>query len=169
MNSYKNEITQAELRYFLSYCESTGVFTWNVNKSPKARAGSIAGVLNGKGYINLTINSKIYKAHRLAWLYVYGEFPRYGLDHINGNRADNRIKNIREATQLENNQNRKKPINNTTGFIGVSKNKQGKFFSSIMFNGVRKYLGNFFTPEEAYKAYTNAKLDLHKFNPVVRT
>jgi len=98
-------ITQDKLKEILDYNQHTGLFTWKkIKKYSNRSVGDIAGSLS-LGYVVIGIDKKIYKAHRLAWLYVYGEFPKEQLDHINGNKEDNRICNLREANQSQNNFN----------------------------------------------------------------
>jgi citrate synthase len=92
-------ITQKYLKSILYYSENTGNFIWRVRKSNRTNIGDVAGKLSFCGYVVIKIDGKEYKAHRLAWLYVHGNHPENQIDHANRNREDNRIKNIREATQ----------------------------------------------------------------------
>ena len=112
-------LTQKALKEQLSYDSSTGVFT-----RKKAVSGYVVGDICGStcktGYVQISVKHKLYKAHRLAWLYTYGYFPEEFIDHINHNRADNRIGNLREVSVQENNKNRAIPKQNTSGVIGVS-------------------------------------------------
>lgn len=110
--------TQEDLKRFLKYDAETGVFT-NVKSRPPAVAGSVAGSIDAKGYVVIGLCSKVYKAHRLAWLYVHGEFPTYHIDHINHAKTDNRICNLRAVSQAENNRNRGRS-KNMTGVNGVN-------------------------------------------------
>jgi hypothetical protein len=133
-------------------------------------AGDIAGSISKTtGYRQIQINKKCYKEHRLAWLYVHGTLPTNHIDHINGNKHDNRIDNLREATHSENHQNRCTQHNNTSGFTGVVWHKrENKWQSRISIDGVRVQLGYFNTPYEAHLAYLKAKAELHTFNPTPR-
>ena len=154
------------LKTRLSYNQITGEFTWINPASRNIKAGSKAGSKNSEGYINIMYYKRIYKAHRLAWLYVYGKFPISQLDHINGTRDDNRISNLREVTNAENQQNIRSPYkNNKTGILGVHKHRD-KFESQIRLNGKAKYLGLFKTEAEASEAYINAKREQHIFNTI---
>lgn len=127
-----------------------------------------AGIFNKtSGYIVLTVFGRQYKAHRLAWFYVHGEWPQGEIDHINGDRSDNRIMNLRVATSLENKQNRGFDTRNTTGFMGVYRSGK-KWRASIGYAKKRHDLGAFDTPEMAHDAYLTAKANMHKFNPIPR-
>jgi len=117
-------ITQKQLKKILDYDPETGVFTWKhrpgAGKAWNSRfAGKKAGC-NDNGYVRILFSGKQYLAHRLAFLFVYGEFPPEQVDHINGVRSDNRMVNIRRATGTENNRNIKKPKTNISGVVGVS-------------------------------------------------
>lgn len=156
------------MKDYLSYNPDTGIFTWLVDRTTQTRAGDVAGSVKHDGYIAIGLHRKHYKAHRLAWLFTYGVWPTHQIDHINGNKSDNRITNLREATAAENHQNRKKPRTNTSGYIGVYKDVSGKWAARIRINPNRIFLGLFDTPEKAAEAYKNAKANLHTYNPKVR-
>ena len=109
----------------------------------------------------------MYLAHRLAWLYVYGVWPVGQVDHINHNRADNMIKNIRDTTSFGNQQNQIKANvrNKSTGLLGTSFHKgTGKYQAKIVCNGKQIYIGIFETAKEAHKAYLKTKRKLHTTN-----
>jgi hypothetical protein len=150
------------LHELLTYNSDTGVFTWTEKAPPKVRK-QIAGSKDSYGHVQIQIDKKIYAAHRLAWLYVHGKLPDYVIDHINGVRDDNRIKNLRDVTILENAQNIRKPLsNNKSGYLGVSFHKAtNKYAANIRVNNVQYYLGVFDTPEKAYDAYIKAKREFH--------
>src|SRR5690349_20811660 len=115
-------LTPDKVRQVLSYDAITGQFTWRVSKGLRVRAGGNAGfVAQGAntGYVIIGIDGRQYRAHRLAWFYVTGEWPPDEIDHINGNRADNRWANLRPATVAENQRNRAKSKRNTSGYKGV--------------------------------------------------
>lgn len=147
-------LTQADLHAQLHYNLETGVFTRLISKSIRVKVGDVAGTLNNHGYIAICINSKIYAAHRLAWLYVYGEWPKDQIDHINNIQTDNRIINLREANNSQNRHNTRLPKNNTTGYKGVTYHKrQKKFTSHAMVNRKTYHLGYFDSAELASEAY----------------
>lgn len=159
------ELTQQRLKELLSYDPETGLFINLTQRRPQAKIGSVAGCKHYSGYIHIKIDNKKYMAHRLAWLYVYGEMPKKELDHINEIKDDNRIVNLRLATHKENGQNVSSPrIDNNSGFRGVSWDKKAKkWCAQIGINGKYKNLGYFVTPEEAYEAYLKAKRKIHTF------
>lgn len=162
-------ITAQRLRELLHYDPETGLFTWRVWRSRTATAGSIAGSADEDGYILICINRRKYRAHRLAWLYVHGEWPEHEIDHENVVPSDNRWLNLRPATQAQNQQNRlKAQSNNKCGLMGVSRHGN-RYRSRISIDFDTKYLGSFPTPEEANSAYLEAKAKLHPFQTLVPT
>ena len=159
MNTEK--ITQFRLREIVSYNAETGVFTWSKSRR-RCKVGSKAGCRMSHGYVCIRLDDVLYTAHQLAWFYVHNEWPTHQLDHINGDRADNRIANLRQATNAQNAQNRKRR-DNRSGFSGVRKENK-KWLAEIKVNYKPIRLGLFATPEEAHKAYLKAKHDLHPFS-----
>lgn len=154
-------LTAERLRSLMHYDPETGAF-----ERIKPLQGNAAGPLNGYvdvfGYVILKVDYKNRKAHRLAWLYVHGEWPLGVIDHINGVKTDNRIANLRDATYAINSQNvLASPKNNRLGLRGVTSRHGGKYAASIMAQGVRHHLGLFTTPEAAASAYLAAKKRLH--------
>jgi len=153
----KNDLTQEKLRELLHYDPLTGVFTRRVALSNRVKIGEVAGCDRPDGYLIFNVLGKLCLAHRLAWLYVYGTWPREELDHKNGDRKDNRIDTLREATHTENVRNSKVHWNNTSGFKGVSWSKEKrKWYARIMFNRMVIRLGYFRTAEAASEAYETA-------------
>jgi len=150
-----DDITQERLKELLNYNPETGDFIWRVDRNGHVKAGMVAGNIHYKhGYREIRIGSKLYKAHRLVWLYVHGEMPVSFLDHINNDRSDNRLSNLRLATINQNAQNQKIRSNNTTGYKGVTFVKRvGRYWAQIFVNGKIKSLGYYHTPEEAHAAY----------------
>lgn len=150
-------LTVEEVRDVLDYCKDTGLFHWKKRNGRRIRVGSPAGSIDGWGYVQICINKRGYKAHRLAWLYVHGTWPKNQIDHINNDPSDNRLKNLREATQAQNMANRSVGINNTSGFKGVQRlwySRQWR--ASIRAHGATYNLGLFDTPELAHEAYFEA-------------
>jgi hypothetical protein len=156
----KPNLTAEEVRSLFHYDPDTGVFTRKVNRH-RFKSGEVAGTKSDEGYINIKVQKSTYKAHRLAWLYVYGAFPDLQIDHINGIRSDNRIANLREVTHSGNTQNQRTyQRSNKSGFLGVSPNNR-RWKATISVHGEYKYLGTFDTPELAHQAYLDAKRSLH--------
>lgn len=147
------ELTAEYLRSVLAYSQETGIFTWKVSHARRIRVGDAAGCLGSKGYLHIQLQSRLYKAHRLAWLYVLGEWPKLDIDHINRNRSDNRIANLREVTHKQNLQNAGKYSHNTSGHTGVYWYKQtAKWQAQIAHHQKKIHLGFFNTIEEAISA-----------------
>jgi hypothetical protein len=147
-------LTQAELKSQLHYNPETGIFTRMVSNNNKIKVGDVAGGKHNQGYMVIGINGKLYLAHRLAWLYVHGEFPENDIDHISGIKDSNFIKNLRVSTRSQNLFNRGVTKNNTSGYKGVSFDKAtNKWMAKARLNGKRYYLGLFVTPEKASEAY----------------
>lgn len=152
-------LSQTELKSQLSYCADTGNFTWLVPKKGQSRKE--AGYTRKDGYVKIVINQKRYLAHRLAWLYMYGEPPQC-IDHINCNPSDNRLCNLREATISQNGFNRPRQANNTSGYKGVYWNKgRSMWMARIYVKGKMVYLGVYKEIKEAAKAYKKASDELH--------
>lgn len=152
-----DELTAAELRRLLSYNPDTGIFRWRVQMSNRAPTGSIAGSVATNGYRYISINRRKYTAHRLAWLYVRGEWPRAHVDHRHGARDDNRFEELREATVSQNLANRGAQRNNKCGSKGVHWNSEReKWVAQIHHFGQTTALGRFDTKHEAETAYAKA-------------
>jgi hypothetical protein len=165
----KQIISQALLKDLFHYCD--GHFIRLTKSNGRVNIGDVAGSPTSDGYIGIKIHGKLYKAHRLAWIYVYGGIPEGAqIDHKNGQRADNKIENLRVATgNIEQSQNRVAHSNNKIGLIGVSwKQSQAMWVAQIQYKGKKYHLGYYDTPEEASEAYIKAKSKLHTFNPIQR-
>ena len=135
-------INQNRLKNVLDYDPETGVFTWKIKPSQRVNIGDVAGTKTPRGYQKIMINGEYLFAHRLAWLYVYGEFPKNEIDHINQVTSDNRISNLRDVTHTENNKNAKMREDNSSGYTGVSWHKAGKKWQAkVKLNGKSLYLG----------------------------
>lgn len=147
------EITVDILKENLTYDYETGIFH-RLKPTKRLKSGAEVGAVNANGYKLIYIGWTPYMAHRLAWLYVYGVMPYEFLDHINGDRSDNRISNLREATMKENLWNVKRHSDNKSGYKGVHYHKQnGKWRAQGMANGKRYHLGLFDSPDKAHQAY----------------
>lgn len=151
-------ITHEHLKHLLQYEPSTGVFTWINCGSRRKLNGTIAGTADSKGYRCIHIEGRNYRAHRLAWLYMTGGWPRNQIDHVNRDRADNRWVNLREVTNQENMRNANKPRHNTSGVVGVNWHKRDeRWRASIKVDGRSIHLGNFTSKERAIAARKSAE------------
>jgi Demerecviridae HNH endonuclease len=151
---YLKKLTQRQLKKLLNYDPKTGIFRWRVNKARCAQIDSIAG---RRG--NIMIDGTGYHAHRLAFLWMTGHWPKYDIDHKNGNFRDNRWTNLREATPSQNlmNARTQKTGKFTSPYKGVSRcsDRPGKWQARICIHP-GGFLGRFDTPEEAHAAYCKA-------------
>lgn len=146
-------LTQERLKELLSYDPDTGFFVWSVNRSNFVSAGVEAGSIDSEGYRRIMIDSKSYKAHRLAWLYVNGDWPELQIDHIDHNRANNEWANLRDTTSLGNARNQKIYKTNKSGCTGVLWHKKDKNWqASIRIKGKLKHLGSFKDINKAIEA-----------------
>jgi len=129
-------ITQEKLKKLLYYNKDTGFFVWkkdifNLNKYKVANQGDIAGCISSGGYIQISIGGKCYSAHRLAWLYEFGHFPKLQIDHINRVRDDNRIDNLRDVSGKVNMSNKSKPGENKVE-ERIDEYRIGRFIDKIL-------------------------------------
>jgi hypothetical protein len=148
------------LKTLLHYNPDTGLFTWKYSNSDKPIIGTTAGTRHPHGYIRINIHKKMYYAHRLAWLYIYGELPKLEIDHIDRDPSNNRIENLRIATHSQNMSNAPKRRTNICGLKGVCRH-QNRWMARITSQGRGIYLGLFDTAEEAYSAYLVAAKKFH--------
>lgn len=150
-------LTLDYLKSNLKYNSDTGIFTWGL-PGRKRVVGKEAGTTLPNGYRSILLNGKRYYSHRLAWFYSFEEWPENGIDHINRDKLDNRLDNLRDVTQTLNMRNRTNK-NNSTGVTGVYSTVSGKFKSQLLHNSKYVYLGTFNTIEEASYAYSKYKQD----------
>jgi hypothetical protein len=157
-----NTLTREQLMSALEYCPETGVFRRRV-RSANMPAGSVAGHRKTNGYVEISLFNRVYYAHRLAFLYMTGEFPVNHADHIDGDRSNNKWGNLRQATHRENLCNRGAAKNNKTGVKGVYWESRGNRYVSFISGGggKRRYLGTFPDVETAAEAYMSAARSLH--------
>jgi len=155
-------MTAEVAREILNYEPETGLFRWRVDRGNGHRANDLAGRMNSNGYWVVGFKQYPLLAHRLAWLYMTGEWPHFNVDHINGDRCDNRWANLRDGSGSINAQNvrRAQRNNNSSGLLGVTQ-RQGRWEAQIKSQGAKRYLGSFGSPEDAHAAYVDAKRRLH--------
>lgn len=149
-------ITQSELKSLLDYDPETGVFTWLRNMRGPVRAGDKAGRPKPNGYLSIKVQQVDYYAHRLAFLYVTGEWPVAEVDHVNRDRADNRWANLRPATVSQNRANTSRQSRNVAGLKGVSLHKKTGLWRARIRS---KTIGYYKTPDEAHAIYAAAAKD----------
>ena len=153
-------IEHDELMRIVAYDGATGEFRW-LSKVGRGDVGAVAGSRHSRGYWQVWMFGVQYLAHRLAVFYTTGRWPEMDVDHINGNRSDNRIANLRTVTRSENMQNQRAARSNSrTGLLGVVPNRK-RFAAQIRVNRKTTCLGTYDTPEQAHQAYLNAKQQLH--------
>ena len=155
-----DELTVEEAKEYLVYNKITGAF-YRLKAGSGYHSGDVAGHVNTLGYCIIKIKGKAYKAHRLAWLFCHDEWPTKQIDHIDGNKLNNKITNLRDVSTMENCGNRK--IHRSGHLVGTRcyKCKGGDRWRAIIRKGAKRvYLGTYDTPEEAHKAYLLARKKL---------
>jgi hypothetical protein len=162
MQNFKPLPSREELLSVVAYDPETGWFTRKHSKHCPWTVGNRTGSVAPKGYRLLHINNVYYMEHRIAWLIVHGEIPAgMTIDHINGIKGDNRIANLRLATDCQNSCYRPRKSDNISGYKGVYQRENGRYRAVITVNKSRRSLGTFDTKEEAYAAYCEAARKLH--------
>ncbi len=146
-------LMQDRLKQLLSFNPETGDFVRLTRAATRIHIGDVVkGCNNGEGYLRIRIDRRAYMAHRLAWLYMTGEWPKAQIDHINMDRADNRFCNLREATNAQNKANSRAHRSNLSGAKGITSVRR-KFRAQVEVAGIPIYLGYFNTRDEAHAAY----------------
>jgi hypothetical protein len=162
MQNFKPLPARETVLAVVTYDPVTGVFTRTASKNCPWTVGARAGHITPKGYRLIFIAGIYYMEHRIAWLLECGKIP-HGLtvDHINGDKGDNRIVNLRLATDCENSCYRPRKSNNRSGYKGVYMRENGKYRAVITVNKQKTNLGTFDNKEDAYNAYCKAAIRLH--------
>lgn len=168
VNYNDGPFTYDDAMMHFSYDQYTGIVRSASNRR-NVHIGDIVGSKDRQGYLVTTLFKRPVKLHRLAWLLTYQEWPNGQIDHINGDKSDNRIANLRVVTNSENKQNLTLSVANTSGHLGVSFHKaSGKWRSTIKINGKSRHLGLYETVDLATRSYKDAKEKLHPFNEVYK-
>jgi hypothetical protein len=157
--------TTERVKELLDYDAETGVFKWRVTRGSVVK-GDIAGGFKDRGYMQIGVDGVMYSLHRIAWLYANGTWPEGDIDHINGDRSDNRLANLRNVSRRMNLQNQRRPHKtNSCGFLGVYLEKKSqKYIARLRVPGCAHgghQIGRYDTAEEAGAAYIEAKRRLH--------
>lgn len=151
-------LTQDRLKELLEYDPKTGQFTWLTSTSNSVKVGDKAGSVNGRGYLLVRIDTKLYSAHHLAVLYMKGAWPKDLVDHRDTNKLNNAWDNLRECEPFQNQMNRKRNKNSSTGVKGVVQDKGRKSFKVVV---NKKYYGSFESLELATDAAMKIRESLH--------
>lgn len=157
-------ITASRLQELLVYCCETGIFTYKVARG-KYKAGQVAGTICADRGVDICVDGRLYRGHRLAWLYMTNEWPKFEIDHIDINPSNNKWGNLRDVTSTVNKQNKSAVLGNKkySKLLGAYWCKQGKFWkSSIRINGKVKNLGVYKSDSDAHDAYIAAKRQFHE-------
>jgi hypothetical protein len=151
-------LTRARLRELLDYNPKTGEFRWRKRPRNSVHLDRPAGYVQPlQGYRYIGIDRRLYRAHQLAWFYMTGRWGRPSIDHRDGDATNNRWSNLRRATRSQNNANRFRPRNNTSGYKGVYLCREsGRWRATIRKNGENIHLGTFDTRQAAHAAYVAA-------------
>ena len=160
----ESDAAKRRIQELISYDPKSGGFVWkaDVGRWNRIKAGTSAGSLS-HGYVIIRLNGVHYPAHRIAWLLVHGVWPTEEIDHINGDRADNRLLNIRDVPKKWNGHNRQcaNKDNTSCGLLGSTRNGKSGWMAQITVNGKRIYLGTFSRADIAHHVYLAAKRQLH--------
>lgn len=160
---------EERLKELLLYHPERGEFSWKEYRSPSCRKGDIAGTDHPCGYRRLiiTVDGRRFGLyiHRVVWLFENGYWPEFYIDHIDGDRSNNVISNLREADFNQNLQNISKRAGCTSKFLGVCRTRYGRWTATINVKGKYIHIGSFSSEEEAFMAYLRKKKEVHDFMP----
>lgn len=163
-----SQLTQEEVRGIFRYNRRDGLLIRKFTVGA-ARAGTSSQCKDRDGYLVVGINGRLYRAHRVIWLYVYGDWPLNDCDHINRVKDDNRIKNLRDVTRSQNKQNMLACKSNKCGIKGVYwSERYERWMAEIGHQGKQIRIGQYKTIKEAADAYAATAANLHEFNPCAK-
>ena len=159
---YREQISHTRLLELVEYHPDTGIFINKVCRSNISPTGKILGTKNATGHLVLQLDKVIYLAHRLAWFYCFEEWPIGILDHVDRDPSNNKLDNLRESDKATNNYNSKLRKDNKLGLKGAYYDKRRNYYySQLVIQGKKEYLGSFTTALEAHTAYMNKCKELH--------
>lgn len=161
----KADLTAARLRELLTYDPGTGIFCWRVQRSNVA-AGTIAGNRRQDGYLDIRLDGKLYRSHRLAWLYMTGHWPANLIDHKDRNPSNTKWENLREATCMQNRQNQKIRKDSNNKYKGIERHSSGLWRARIRIHGKTIILGYFKTEADAFAARIDGEKTYFTHSPV---
>lgn len=157
-----NVIEFEKVNELLNYNPENGKLQWKKFRAANAQVGDIAGFVGRDGYVRVKILGRSILAHRIAWLLFYKKQPENEIDHINGDRSDNKISNLRSCDRRQNSRNTATRSDNECGIKGVGYHKpSGKWRARIYVDGKSKFIGNFLSKHEAKKAYEAAAKSIY--------
>ena len=155
-------MNKERLRNLLNYDPLTGTFTNALDRSHNSKAGEVVGYPDSQGYLRAIVDGKQYRLHRLAWLHYYGSWPSGQIDHINCDKKDNRISNLREATHSENKRNMSLRVDNKSGHKGVYFDaNSGRWRAQVKHHGKNYHAGSHATLDGAVEAARRLREELH--------
>lgn len=159
-HEFRNDLTAEYLRSILHYEPRIGEFRWklrnDVSGKGRRKTNLSAGFIRKDGYRQIKINDVSYLAHRLVWLYVHGCWPSHEIDHKRGDRSDNRIRQLREATDQQTAMNAGKRKKSIHHLKGITRQRNGRWAARIRYKKKITHLGTFDTPLQAHKVYRKA-------------
>lgn len=160
----KERVSIDELKTVIRYDAETGLLWWTARVANNVFAGDEAGATDGQGYKHFQYKGVHYPCHQVAWAFSHGAWPKHGVDHEDADRGNNRLTNLREATQSQNSANRRLGQNNKAGLKGVRERRSSGRWEANIWLGKSVYLGTFDTKEEAHAAYVvAAKVNFGEF------
>lgn len=165
----RTQLRAEQVRQLLDLNVETGELRWTAAASQGRLTQRVAGSAHAGGYRQIKIGKRVHLAHRLVWLIVHGEWPHGQVDHIDGDRSNNALSNLRVVTGAQNKQNiavtGRKSVSGLVGavFVPGGTRRRDRWESRIKVNGASRHLGHFDTPEAAHAAYLGAKAQVHPF------
>jgi hypothetical protein len=155
-------MAEKDIREYIEYDKLTGAMTWIKSNSNRVKVGDKVSHIDAHGYIGVSFNGSRYKGHRLAWYLSTGMWPEGDIDHINGDRTDNRLENLRACSRGDNLKNMRVSGKGSSKYKGVCRMSNGRYSAQITVNNKKKHLGCFVCEDDAALAYNEAAVKLYK-------